>query len=90
MPFRLLSRHCSYILVYAVRKETLMWMRTDDPVADFNAREARLERALSLLPVCCECDLPFQTEECYEVNGEMICLDCMTDHHLKRTENFVR
>ena len=47
------------------------------------------EEALEKLPECCECGEPIQTEECYEINGELICPECLEENHRKRTEDLV-
>ena len=64
--------------------------RTDDPVADadryFSERE---ERWLQRLPKCSECGEPIQTEECYEINDELICPDCLEFNHRKRVEDYI-
>ena len=67
-----------------------MYYRTDDPVADadryFSERE---ERWLQSLPICSECGEPIQTEECYEINDELICPDCLEFNHRKRVEDYI-
>ncbi|MBQ8528852.1 MAG: hypothetical protein IJ459_03860 [Clostridia bacterium] len=65
-----------------------MFYRTDDPVADFMAYEAEKQRQLDRLPKCCECDEPIQTDACYEINGELICPECLVENHRKRTEDY--
>ena len=50
--------------------------------------EARLQRELDRLPVCCECDQPIQSEKCFEFNGDLICPECLKDYHEKNTEDF--
>lgn len=60
---------------------------TDDPLADFHRHDAQCENALARLPRCCECDKPIQSEFFYEINGEYICPDCMSEHR-KYTEDF--
>ena len=47
------------------------------------------EEALKKLPECYECGEPIQTEECYEINGELICPGCLEENHRKRTEDYV-
>lgn len=64
--------------------------RTDDPHADFDCWDAEQTAKLDKLPVCSECDHPIQTEKCYEINGELICPECLEDYHEKRTEDYVQ
>lgn len=54
----------------------------------FCRHDAEQEKALAKLPECSECGEPIQEDECYEFNGELICLDCMEEHRMK-TENFI-
>lgn len=46
------------------------------------------EEELKKLPECYECGEPIQTEECYEINGELICPKCLEENHRKRTEDY--
>jgi formylmethanofuran dehydrogenase subunit E len=62
---------------------------TDDPVADFLRYDAEREEKLEKLPRCSECDEPIQDEFCYEINGELICEECMSAYHRKPTEQFI-
>jgi formylmethanofuran dehydrogenase subunit E len=60
---------------------------TDDPVADFRRHDARQQAELKKLPVCSECGQPIQDYICYEINGELICPDCMEQNHRRWTED---
>lgn len=62
---------------------------TDDPVRDAERYEAEKEERLKRLPVCCECDEHIQSDECYEINGELLCPDCLRDNHRKWVDDFV-
>lgn len=62
---------------------------TGDPERDFDRHEAEQERELKKLPKCCECDNPIQSEECYEINDELICPECLKDNHRKWVEDYV-
>ena len=53
---------------------------TDDPDRDFLHHDAAQQRELERLPVCDECGEPIQDEYCYEVDGRLICDDCMAGH----------
>lgn len=63
-------------------------MRTDNPVRDFDRWDRQREKALEQLPRCSECDKPIQDEYCYEINGELICPECMRTFR-KHTEDFM-
>ena len=62
-------------------------LRTNDPYRDFEMYEAEKERWLRSQPVCSHCGEHIQDENCYVVNDEIICEDCMEKHFKKRTED---
>lgn len=62
---------------------------TDDPVRDAERHAAEQEKWLKRLPVCCECDHPIQSDECFEFDGGLICPDCLKDNHKKWTEDYI-
>lgn len=51
--------------------------------------DARKERWLESLPICSECGEPIQDDTCYEINGELICPDCLRDNHRKCTDDYM-
>jgi formylmethanofuran dehydrogenase subunit E len=63
--------------------------RTDNPVADAERHIAEQDAALQKLPRCSECDKRIQDEYCFEINGELICYDCMDNNHRKAVEYYV-
>lgn len=60
---------------------------TDDPVADFHAYDDEQQKWLDSLPVCAECGQPITDEECYEINDEIICPECLKDNYRRWTED---
>lgn len=66
-----------------------MAFRTDDPRADFNRWDAEQQSKLDKLPKCAECGEPIQTEKCYEVDGGLICADCLENNHMHWVEDYV-
>ena len=67
----------------------MSFYRTDNPVADAERYAAEQEKALDKLPVCYECGEHIQTEKCYEINGEVICPDCLEWNHEKNVEDYI-
>lgn len=63
--------------------------RTDDPNADFNRWDNDQQKQLDRLPKCAECGEPIQEEECYEIEGEIICPQCLKDNHRKWTSDYI-
>lgn len=55
----------------------------------FKANERERERALELLPVCCECDKPIQEETCFQFNGELVCEKCLRENHRVWTDDYI-
>ena len=55
-----------------------MW--TDDPIRDFERYEAEQEEKLEKLPVCDDCGEPIQDEYYYDINGFIICPDCLKEY----------
>lgn len=62
---------------------------TGDPEKDFDLYEAEREKAVNKLPKCVECDEPITTEECYEINDELICPECLKNNHRKFTDDYI-
>lgn len=62
---------------------------TDDPLADFHRHDAEQEAKLERLPRCSECGEAIQSDECYEINDELICPECLKQNHRKRVEDYV-
>ena len=63
--------------------------RTDEPIRDFEQHDAEQQRRRRRLPRCCECDEPIQDDDCFEINGELICPGCLKDNHQKRTADYI-
>lgn len=66
----------------------MSFYRTDNPVADAERYAAEQEKALEKLPECYECGEHIQTEKCYEINGELICPDCLERNHERNVEDY--
>ena len=63
-------------------------MRTPDNYDLFVEHENEVARHIKRLPKCYECDEPIQDDECYEIDGLLICPCCLKENHLKLTENY--
>lgn len=66
-----------------------MMFYSDDPVADYARYDREQQKKLDRLPDCCECGYPIQDDECYEINGGLICPECLKVNHQKRTDDYV-
>ena len=55
----------------------------------FKQHDAEQQKQLDRLPRCSECERPIQDEFCFEVNGELVCDECMNNNHRKWVEDFI-
>jgi formylmethanofuran dehydrogenase subunit E len=53
----------------------------------YQRREREQERWLAQRPVCSYCDEHVQDDECYLINGEVICQSCLDLHFKKNVED---
>ncbi len=51
-----------------------------DAYDQWKKHDAEMEADLMTFPVCAECGEPIQTEYLFEIDGELICEDCMSEH----------
>lgn len=65
-----------------------MFIRTDNPLADFDAYEWEREKQLKRRPKCDHCKEHIQDDYLYEIQGELICEECLEKHYRKHTEDF--
>ena len=54
-------------------------MYTDDPVADFERHDAKQQKKLERLPVCCCCEEHIQQEKAVYMDGRWYCDGCLDD-----------
>ena len=55
----------------------------------FDRYDAEQQRALAKLPECSECGEKITDEECYEIGGELFCLNCIEQNKVY-TENYLK
>lgn len=53
--------------------------RTDDPLMDFDRHQREQERLAAQLPECDYCGKPVD-DYYYNINGEIICEDCLNEN----------
>ena len=56
----------------------------------FEQMEREIENVLKDLPVCSECGELIHTDYYYDINGELICEDCMNEYYRKSTDDYER
>ena len=57
-------------------------MFSDDPLLDFSRYDREQTRWLSRRPECSECGENIQEEKAYYINGELICVGCMSGYEV--------
>jgi formylmethanofuran dehydrogenase subunit E len=62
-----------------------MW--TDDAVADAERYTYEQDKKLDKLPVCEYCNNPIQDDYYYDINGEVMCEDCLDTFYRKLNDN---
>ena len=62
---------------------------TNDPIADYHRYDDEQQKKLERLPECAECGHPITDEDCFEINDELICEECLDNNHRKKTEDFI-
>lgn len=62
---------------------------TDDPLSDFDRYGKQQEEWLNSCPVCDCCGEPIQDDFCYEINGDLICEDCLDMHFRKAVDDII-
>lgn len=67
----------------------MLIFRSDSLSRDIDDYERAQARALEKLPRCSECDEPIQDDFCYEINGELICEECLQQYR-RRTEDVMQ
>lgn len=64
-------------------------MFTDDPIADFNRHDMEQARMEESLPVCEKCKKRIHDDIFFDVDGEILCEQCMILRYGKRTEDYI-
>lgn len=63
--------------------------RTDDPIADFARHEAEQASQLERLPVCDYCNEPIQDDVYFDMDGCLLCEECLNKYHKKNTYDYI-
>lgn len=64
-------------------------MYVPDVYDQWEARERALEAELKMLPVCSHCQEHIQADQYYDIDGVILCPDCLADHYTKWTEDYI-
>lgn len=63
-----------------------MLFRSDDPVRDAERHDRYQTRQQEKFPLCECCDQRIAEGYYFTINGEILCLDCVTEEYGKRVE----
>ncbi len=61
---------------------------SDDPVADYARYCEEQERQMAKLPVCDCCGNRITDETYYDIHGEILCEECLTDKYRKWVDDY--
>ena len=64
--------------------------RTDDPDRDFDRYDMAMAQREARLPVCDRCGKPINDDRYFDIEGEILCENCMIDTYGKSTEDWLR
>lgn len=63
---------------------------TDDPLNDFLRYQAMKDKALERIPKCDDCGETIQDEFLYDIDGEVLCKDCVNYRYRKYTDDYLK
>lgn len=66
-----------------------MYIRTDDPLRDFDRYDALMAAREAKLPRCDRCGEPINDDIYYEIGDEILCENCMHDEYARSTEDWL-
>ena len=66
-----------------------MFFRSDDPGRDFDRYDMAMARREARLPVCDKCGKRIHDETYFDINGDILCEDCMFDEYGRSTQDYL-
>jgi formylmethanofuran dehydrogenase subunit E len=64
------------------------YFRHGDPLDDFDRIDQELARREARLPVCEKCKHRIYDDYYFEIDGEILCEECMKNRYQRRTEDY--
>lgn len=55
----------------------------------WSAYQNKIEAELEKFPKCTECGEPIVDDDCYEFDGDLICLECLNANHKKSIWEYI-
>ena len=68
----------------------MSFFRRNDPDVDFMIQDLEQAREEARLPVCEKCGKPISDDYYFEIEGEILCEDCMIAKFRKSTEDYIK
>lgn len=62
---------------------------SDNPIADFDRYDAERQREEDRLPVCEICGEPIQDDYLYDLEGTLVCEECLKSEYRKPVEDYM-
>lgn len=66
----------------------MSYFRHGDPLDDFDRLDRKQAEAEARLPICDEYGHRIHDEYYYEIDGEILCEECMNRRYQRRTEDY--
>lgn len=66
-----------------------MYFRTGDPLDDFDRLDRLQAQREARLPICEKCVKPIHDEKFFNIEGEILCEECMRDKYEMSTEDWL-
>ena len=67
----------------------MSYFRHGDPLDDFDRIDQELARREARFPVCDKCGHRIYDDYCFEIDGEILCEECMKARYRRSTEDYV-
>lgn len=67
----------------------MSYFRHGDPLDDFDRYDKDLARQEAKLPVCEKCNHPITDDIYFDIEGEILCRECMEDKYMKIVEDCI-
>lgn len=67
----------------------MSYFRSCDPLMDFDRYDREQERQRERLPKCEDCGKRIDDDHYFEIDGEILCEDCVIRRYRKNTEDYI-
>ena len=67
----------------------MSFFSTNDPIADYHRYDAVQQREVERCPKCDYCDAPITVDTYYDLDGDIVCEECLDRHFKKFTDDYI-